>query len=829
MPDAFCVRLAGAGRNRAGMPVTVSELRAALLMVLTFLLGAAAARAVTLDIPVFAGGYGLSFYEQTARQFEAMHAREHLKIHLYGDPRIADKISVRVIGGDYPDAASAAYVPWPVLIRAGRIVDLRPYLNGPDWEGDARWGDTFQPGALDSWKVDGHICGLPFAYSCWTIFYNRGLFRAHGWREPKTWREFFALCDRIKAAGLAPLSLPGTSGLYPDAFLRAAYYDLVGRPGWRALNNLTPGVRVSPPYLRAAALLQRITTQDTIRGWEGASHTDAELAFLDGRAAMTVSGSWLINEMQGKIPAGFEIGAMNFPVFAHGVADPTTIQTGADCFFVFANHDPEKLRLTIDFLRYLTSRTRAEAFVRQMNSPVAVRGVPRRAFSPEMQDTVAMIERAKDAFNMPQVMLQPPALLQVMDDTRYRLMTGRITPAQFGRRLENAAALDRRRIAHPDFVEYRHPVAGTLFLLGLVAAAAGLAWRRRRPGIKPGPAASSFPASPPVAAASEASPARPETDLASGPAPARTRASRTAGTFGRLRPAVGAVFVGPAFLLYAALVLLPGAAAFAWAFMRWNGLGAWTWAGLFNFKSLLFENDTFWSALGNNLYLVVVPAAVVIPVALFFAALIHRGIAGGRLFRIIFLFPNMLGGIAATLLWLNAYTPDGGLVNASLVALGHLLHNDWLRSFHGYPWLTPEHLYGALIPIYLWMACGFNLILYLAAMEGIDPQLYEVAELDGASRGRQFFQVTLPLIWDVIGISAVFLVIAGLNAFEMIWLLTAQDPPGSDQTLSTLLVTTMFKSFDIGRATALAVLLMLLVLLASGLVLRVLKREAVED
>ena len=84
-------------------------------------------------------------------------------------------------------------------------------------------------------------------------------------------------------------------------------------------------------------------------------------------------------------------------------------------------------------------------------------------------------------------------------------------------------------------------------------------------------------------------------------------------------------------------------------------------------------------------------------------------------------------------------------------------------------------------------------MLYLAAMEGIDPQLYEAAELDGASASRQFFGITLPLIWEVVIISAVFLVISGLNAFEMIWLLTSQDPASASHTLGTLMVTSMFK------------------------------------
>jgi ABC-type sugar transport system permease subunit len=137
-------------------------------------------------------------------------------------------------------------------------------------------------------------------------------------------------------------------------------------------------------------------------------------------------------------------------------------------------------------------------------------------------------------------------------------------------------------------------------------------------------------------------------------------------------------------------------------------------------------------------------------------------------------------------------------------------------------------LYFALVPIYLWMACGFNLILYLAAMEGIDPQLYEAAELDGASVLRQFFVITLPLIRGVVAVSAVFLVIGGLNAFEMVWLLTSQEPTAPVHTLGTLLVTSLFKNFEIGRATALAVLLFALVFVASAAVLRGLDRRADE-
>ena len=743
---------------------------------------------VQLDIPIFEGGYGLHFYEDAAAEFHASHP--DVVIHVYGNPRIQDQVRVRIIDGDVPDMASVPYILWPALVRAGKMVDLTPHLDGMNWEGDARWGATFQPGSLDSWRVDGGIYGLPMVYSCWSVFYNRGMFREHGWAEPRTWDEFFELCGRIRAAGIAPVSVPGTRWLYPDAFFRAAYHNLAGPAGWTAINDLVPGAWTDPRLVKAAGILQRLAREDFQPGWEGENAQGAERFFLEGRSAMTVSGSWFFNEMAGRIPSGFDVGTMNFPVSPEGLADPTTLQAGSDCLFVFKTGDPAREKAAISFLKFLTSRRRTEAMVRMTDAPAAVRGVPDSAYSERMQDTARLIARSRDSFNMPQTMMLTPVVRQARVDEARRLMEGVITPGEFAARIEAAAESDRARLKSPDSVDYRHPYAGS-GLLAAVAAIAGWLWYRR-----------------------------------TGSSGA---AARDDGGFGRLRLRMGAGFVGPAFALYCAFMVAPAAVAFLWAFTHWDGIGGRTWAGLYNFKSLLFEGDALWTALGNNAYLMLVPALAVVPLALLFAALIHRGVWGAGAFRAILLFPNLLGGIAATLIWLNAYQPHGGLVNAGLSGLGHVLHSDWLSSFADYPWLSEKHLYAALIPIYIWMACGFNLILYLAAMEGIDPQLYEAAEIDGAPTWLQFFKITLPLIRGVVAISAVFLVIGGLNAFEMVWLLTSQDPSASVSTLGTLLVTTMFKDFDIGRAAALAVILFALVLAGSAAVLRGFKSENVES
>ncbi|MFA6285765.1 MAG: extracellular solute-binding protein [Opitutaceae bacterium] len=769
---------------------------------------------VTLDVPVLVAGYGSAFFEEAAREFEAL--RPDVKVRIHGNPRINDQVRIRVMAGDYPDATDAVLL-YPNLIRAGRILDLAPYLDGPNWEGDARWRDMFLPGVLDRWTVPAvatsvsesgsknaaPIYGLPFAHAVWTVFYDKKRFRENGWEVPRTWDEFFALCDRMQAKGIAPVALPGVVMRYGDAFLRAAHYNLAGPDGYRAYNELSPGARTDPRFIRAAGVTQRLTTRHLIKGWEGMTHTAAQLAFINGQAAMTVSASWFVNEMRGKLPAGFELGAMNFPVFPDGIADPATLQTQSAYYFLFANDDPARERAAVDFFRYLTSRACAQRFARTIDSPVALRAVRPADYSAAMHDTAELLARSPGSFDAspPASAAQLALINQAMTDARYRLMTGRITPREYGEKLEAAAAAERARRADPDRVEINHGFATAALLLTLAGLVAWIVWTSLVKGGR----------RPPGAVSEDA-----QTDGAR-----RSPSTLASEHLGRLRGGFAAGFVGPALALFGALVILPGVVSFAWAFTRWDGLGEQTWAGLFNFKWLLLESDVFWFALKNNLYLMLVPALVVVPAALFFATLIHRGVWGAGVFRVVFLFPNMLGGIAATLLWMSAYAPHGGLVNTTLVKLG-------FGGFDGFAWLSQGHLYGALIPIYLWMACGFNLVLYLAAMEGIPADYYEAAELEGASKARQFFTITLPLIREVLVISAVFLVIGGLNAFEMIWLLTSQDPASGSHTLSTLMVSTMFQEFQIGRATAIAVVMFVLVLIGSAAVMRALKREAVE-
>ena len=113
----------------------------------------------------------------------------------------------------------------------------------------------------------------------------------------------------------------------------------------------------------------------------------------------------------------------------------------------------------------------------------------------------------------------------------------------------------------------------------------------------------------------------------------------------------------------------------------------------------------------------------VLPLALFLAVCISRKLWGSRLFRIVFFFPNILGQVTASLLWMHLYHPQGGPVNAILTGLG-------FDGFESFAWLSQQNFYWALVPMSVWAAAGFNMILFLAAMESIPQTVYEAAEID---------------------------------------------------------------------------------------------------
>jgi ABC-type sugar transport system permease subunit/ABC-type glycerol-3-phosphate transport system substrate-binding protein len=742
-----------------------------------------------LDIPFFLGGEGREFFEHAAVEFEK--ARPDVRVDMELDPRIVDKVRVRVLERKFFEVTNAFINYWP-LIKNGDVVALDEWLDAPSVDQPGlTWRQTFLPGALDPYKWNDKTYGVPLGYFISVVWYNKKMFREHGWTVPETWEQFYELCDKVKATGtIEPLAFQGRYADYTFPLVDAPYYQLAGPDRWDAQKQLEPGGFNNPEMIQSLAYAQRLATQYFQPGALGMNHTDSQLQFFIGKTAMIPCGSWLKSEMLGKIPDGFELGCFNVPDVPNPVGSKDAVFATSNYYFVMSRS--KHPREGVEFLRLMTSKRLAGDFARMTDIPVAVKGASEGNLSRDMDDLLALINKADGSYGM----IKGEAteeLRQIQIDALQKLNSAAMTPEQVALQLETQSQLLRSRLANPLLVKVNHRVKPALLIGALGLAAIYWVWSTARAIRRRGTAS-------PHAAADSPS------------------------VLQRMRWGYVLLFIAPAAIPYTLFVIVPSLRAFLWSVHDWNGLtslGDMPYRGLLNFRRLLLESDGFWIALRNNLFLMVVVPAFVIPFSLFLAACISRGIGGAKLFRVVFFFPNLIGGVAAALLWLHLYNPQGGLVNSALAGIG-------FESFRTFTWLSPDHLYWALIPMSIWGACGFNMVLYLAAMENVPESLYESATIEGASPWHQFWAITVPLIWEVLAISVVFMVIGGMKAFDMIWLLTNQRPTTDTHVISTRMVQTMFWDYKVSEATAIAVVLFFMVFLGTAATLRVMRRERVE-
>jgi len=759
------------------------------LFALLILLTPARASAKTkIEVPLFEGGSGKAFYLFAAREFEK--ARPDVEVDMYLDPRIAEKMRVRFLEGSFPEITNPGTINYWPLIRNGDCLAIDKWLDGPSWDDpNVKWRDTFLPGALENYSEDDKHYGIPLSQYAFVIWYNKKMFRERGWQTPQTWDELFALCEQVKKApgGIAPMAFQGRYSYYAIPFYDHGTYHLGGKEKFDDRMLLKPGTITDPASVESLALIRTLAQNYFMTGTFGMSHTESQLQFFLGHTAMIPCGAWLKSEMLGKIPDGFELGCFNLPVppAAKDKAEPSALYVQLEPFFVFSRSaHPD---IAMDLMRFMTSRKMASQFARMQDVPTAIKGANAGNLSKDLDDCVALTEKAKISYGkVPDIEMH-----QVYADMMYDAMANTaLTPQQVAEKYELVMQGVRQQRADPTRYDVNHRWKPAVFLGLLGLGAISWVWRTGRD----------------VRRRSSATTLVPQAGLQ------------------RLGWRNVLLFVAPAVLVYTLFVIVPSLRSFSWSLHEWNGLtnmSSMPYRGLLNFKRLLLESDGFWIALKNNLFLMFMVPLFVIPLAMFLAASISRGVRGATLFRIVFFFPNLLGGVAATLLWLHLYNPQGGLINGFLTSIG-------FRSFAGHAWLAPENLYWALIPISIWGACGFNMVLYLAAMQSIPESYYEAATIDGAGKWRQFWTITLPLIWDVLTISIVFLVIGGMKAFEIIWLLTNQRPQTDNHVIATRMVNTMFNEYKVGEATALAVLLFLMVFVGSAATMRGMRRETVE-
>jgi raffinose/stachyose/melibiose transport system permease protein len=279
------------------------------------------------------------------------------------------------------------------------------------------------------------------------------------------------------------------------------------------------------------------------------------------------------------------------------------------------------------------------------------------------------------------------------------------------------------------------------------------------------------------------------------------------------------LFAAPALAVYAVFVLLPMARTVQYSFYEWDGIGASPWVGFDNYLRV-FTDPELTSTILNAFKLIVFFSGIPVVLGLAVAATIRR-IATSRLAvvaRAVLFIPQVIPLVAAGIAW-SWLLSSNGLANQLLSAIGlDGLTRGWLGDFATA--LPAVGVIGA------WVLLGLCILLFVAGMSKIDPALYEAARLDGAGPLREFFSITVPSLRQEIGVGVTVTVIAALASFDIVYIATQGGPGNTTMVPGLEIYYQAFVERQVGVASALAVVLVVLVLVCVLPIQRLTKEES---
>ncbi|MCC6175860.1 MAG: sugar ABC transporter permease [Chloroflexi bacterium] len=271
------------------------------------------------------------------------------------------------------------------------------------------------------------------------------------------------------------------------------------------------------------------------------------------------------------------------------------------------------------------------------------------------------------------------------------------------------------------------------------------------------------------------------------------------------------LFVGPALLVMLAFIVYPAVYSFLLSFHEWNGFTPeWgPFVGLANYVSLV-QDEIFWKAAVNSVLFVVVRTPLEVGIAFVLALLLNREMKGRGLLRTLFFVPVVLSLIVVTIMFQRILEPNAGLLNVFLRSIGlDVLAQAWL----GDPaWALPT-----VIAISIWKNVGFSMVILLAGLQGLPGEVLEAARVDGADRRQLTLKIITPLMKPILGIAIVLSVIGGLKVFDLVFILTRGGPTYATEVFATMLYRQAFDLNEMGIASALAMIMVLLIMGTSWL------------
>ncbi|MFO7882013.1 MAG: sugar ABC transporter permease [Kosmotogaceae bacterium] len=268
------------------------------------------------------------------------------------------------------------------------------------------------------------------------------------------------------------------------------------------------------------------------------------------------------------------------------------------------------------------------------------------------------------------------------------------------------------------------------------------------------------------------------------------------------------IFIGPSMALMFTFLLIPIFVSFFLSLTNFDAFAMYDWSkanfiGFENFTEL-FQDELFWKALFNTLYCLIVALPVTVILALGSAILLNREQTYFKsFFKVSYYLTFVTNTVAIAIVWRWILNSQYGIMNYLLGLFG-IEGQNWL----GDPvWAMPS-----VIMLVVWRAIGYNMILFLAGLQNIPEYLYEVAELDGASRWQKFFYITLPMLRPTMLFVTVMMMIGYLQLFQEPYMLTGGGPLNSTLSIVLYLYEQGFQYFNLGYASTIAVVLFLIIM-----------------
>ena len=241
------------------------------------------------------------------------------------------------------------------------------------------------------------------------------------------------------------------------------------------------------------------------------------------------------------------------------------------------------------------------------------------------------------------------------------------------------------------------------------------------------------------------------------------------------------------------------------SFTNYNMTSRMDFIGLSNYIKMFTKDPVFWKSLGNTLYYVALAVPSSCICAIFLATLLNQKVKGTPLFRMLFYLPTVLSGVAVYQLWMQLLAPQSGLINSVLRLVG----------IEGPSWLSdPAWTKPSLVMMRVW-ALGTSMLLYLSSMNSVSRDLYEAADIDGASFLQKFRKITLPQISPIIFFDIITNMTGAFQVFQEALVMSKNgkgDPAGSLLFYNLHIYQEAFTHYDMGYASAMAWFLLLIVM-----------------